>query len=34
MKVIPGWQSKISAAQMHFASEHLLSEDNHGINSY
>jgi len=32
MKVIPGSQSKTPVAQMHFASEQLLSKANHGIN--
>jgi hypothetical protein len=32
MKVIPGCQSKAPVAQMHFASEHLLSKGNNGIN--
>jgi len=32
MHVIPGCQSKTPVAQMHFASEHLLSKGNPGIN--
>ncbi|MCG6917893.1 MAG: hypothetical protein LJE89_10135 [Deltaproteobacteria bacterium] len=32
MKAIPVCQSKTPVAQMHFASEHLLSKANHGIN--
>jgi len=32
MQVIPGCQSKTPVAQMHFASEHLLSKGSHGIN--